>query len=229
MELLLWLWYYDKYFFFGIESTIQFYKNSWILPFIYHLVMIFICFYYLYLENKDYYNCDISFHMWHILSIIIHFIFSIILFIFRFYISQIQESELNYFDNSKKVLPKVRTLEKKIYYWIKQKTLQSPLGFIILFFAVIIFFGSIILIITYDFDMDSRCDKKLKNIIFWYSVLILITNSPAILCGIIMFFTKIIPALINIFCPKSPNYQNIIYNNGNDNMNSYLRKYEEYE
>jgi hypothetical protein len=113
MDLLLWLWFYDKNFFFGIESTIQFYKNSWILPFIYHLVMIFICFYYLYLESKDYYNCDISFHMWHFLSIIIHFIFSIILFIFRFYISQIQESELNYFDNSKKVLPKVRTLEKK--------------------------------------------------------------------------------------------------------------------
>ena len=68
----------------------------------------------------------------------------------------------------------------------------------------------------------------MKNIIFWYSVLILISNSPAILCGIIMFFTKIIPALINLFCPKSSNFQNVIYND-TDNMGNYLRKYEEYE
>jgi hypothetical protein len=59
-------------------------------------------------------------------------------------------------------------------------------------------------------------------------VIILITNFPAILCGIIMFITKIIPALINIFCPKSSNFQNIIYND-NDNMGKFLRKYEEYE
>lgn len=228
MELLLWLWFYNKYFFFGIESTIQFYKNSWILPFIYHIVMIFICFYYIYLEEKNYYNCDISYHMWHFFSIFIHLIFSLILISFRFQISKIQEKESKYFSNSKKILPEIRTLEKKIYYWIKQKTLQSYLGLLILFFSIIYFFGSITIILIYDFELDDRCDKKLKNILFWYSILYLITNSPFIFCGFIMLISKVFPCFFYIFFSKNFN-RNYLVNENLDNMNLYLRKYEEYE
>ena len=110
----------------------------------------------------------------------------------------------------------------------KAKNTSKLFGFINIIFFNNFFFGSITIILIYDFELDDRCDKKLKNILFWYSILYLITNSPFIFCGFIMLISKVFPCFFYIFFSKNFN-RNYLVNENLDNMNLYLRKYEEYE
>ena len=227
MELLLWLWYFDNNFFFKIKSTLFIYKFSWILPIIINLILTLICLYYLHLSDTEKYHCNNSFELWQTFKAYFNCLFSIILIYFIYIIKKYEEKEKKYFENSNKIQPKTKTIINKSYYWIKRKTLISPIGIIILYLSVINVFSSFFLVFIYHFNDNVYCDKLLKNILIYYSIFIIITNCPAILSFLIMFLFKGIFYIKNYFSPN----RNVSTVHTDDcrgkNLNDYVQNYSD--
>ena len=200
MEVLLWLWFYDSNFFFNIKTTLQFYKNAWVLPIITHIIVCFVCMYYLYISDDN--DCNEAFRLWQTLKFFISFLLMALLIYFIISINSYEKEEKNKFNNIKKVIYMGNTVKTKADIWIKRKTLLSPFGFLIFFFGVIYLFGSIFMMTIYKFDKHNICDQKLKNLLFWHSLFVILTNSPVIISLLIMLFTKFIPKIVRSVFPK---------------------------
>lgn len=207
MEVFLWLWFYDSNFFFNIKTTLQFYKNAWVLPIITHIIVCFVCMYYLFISDDN--DCNEAFRLWQTLKFFISFLLMALLVYFIISINSCEKEEKSRFKNTKRVIHLGNTVKTKADIWIKRKTLLSPFGFLIFFFGVIYFFGSIFMMSIYTFDKHNICDQKLKNLLFWHSLFVLITNSPVILSLLIMFFTKVVPMLINKLHPSVSNIEKL--------------------
>jgi len=227
MELLLWLWYFDNNFFFKIKSTLFIYKYSWILPIIINLILTFVCLYYLHLSDTDNYHCNNSFELWQTFKAYFNCLFSIILIYFIYLINKYENKEKKYFENSNKIQPKTKTIINRAYYYIKRKTLISPIGWIILYLSVINFFGAFFLICFYHYNDNVYCDKLLKNILLYYSLFILLTNCPVVISFIVMVLYKGLLYVKNYFSPN----KNVDTVHKSDcfrkNLNDYVQNYSD--
>lgn len=199
MELLLWLWFYDPKFFFSVKTSIQFYKNSIILPTLIHIFICFISLYYLYLT--EFYHCDEAFFLWQTFKIFFSFIFLLVLFFFRQEIINYEKKEKAYYSKAKKIYPQSSSVIEKADYWIKRHTLVSNMGIMFLFLSVISISSSMLILAIYSFNPTYICDMKLKNILYFHAIFILVTNSPLAFSCFCMFFTKAIPAILTFTCP----------------------------
>lgn len=227
MELLLWLWFYDPIFLFNLKTSLQFYKNAWILPMIIHSFLLFAGLYYLNLHES--YSCNESYKLWLTVKFFISFLFLGLLVLFRFHISSFEEEEKNYFSNSIQVQPDSKAARKKSDEWIKRKTLLSPYSLIILFMSVMLIFFSFFTIGLYSYDINSRCDDKLKKVLLYHPIFILVTNSPVVIGAIIMAVGKGMPLIMNSFKKTDINKK---FRNGldydkvsNKNMNELIKDY----
>lgn len=199
MELLFWLWYYDSKFFFDIKSSIQFYKNSIILPALIHLFICFTGLYYLYLT--EFYHCDEAFFIWQTYKIFFSFIFITVLFFFRLEIISYEKKEKSYYDKANQIYPQSLSVLDKADYWIKRNTLLSNMGIMVLFLSVISVSSSIFILCIYSFDRANVCDMKLKSILYYHSIFILASNSPLAVSCFTMLFTKLLPVISAFTCP----------------------------
>lgn len=200
MEIFLWLWFFESQFFFNIKSTLQFFKNAWLLPIVLHLFLIITCFYYLFLGYTQYY-CDISYLLWILFKLIFSLVFLGFLIGFHFYINNFEEKEKENFHNSSKFFKHANAVNKICDNWIKKKGLISPLGQIIFFLGILNFLFSIFIIFYKSYNDNEECEEKLKHMLFWHGIFIICTNSLVLVCCIILIFFKLIPMLFNYLCP----------------------------
>ena len=188
MEVLLWLWLYNSTFLFNIKSTLQFFKNIWILPIVTHIFVCFVTLYYLHLSAK--YKCDESFRIWQTLKFFLSFLFMALLFVFKYVISSFESEMKTHLQKISKIQDNIKRSIDNCGTIIKRKTLTSPFGMLILFFGGIYFFGSFFIVVIYTYDNKNICDDKLKNILKYHSMFVLITNAPLIVSCVVLLFTK---------------------------------------
>lgn len=226
MELFFWLWFYDSQFFFNIKTSLQFYKNSWIIPIVAHIFVCFVCMYYLFISEKN--ECNEAFRIWQTLKFFISFIFMALLIYFVIYINSYEEEEKKKYKNVKRVIKGGKTVNDRAGEWIRRKTLVSSFGVLILFLGVLYFFGSLFMMCIYEFDLHDVCDQKLRNLLFWQSLFVILTNSPAIIMLLIMLFTKCIPMILSAINPSLPSKMRQTGNcckKSPADMNKYIKDY----
>lgn len=183
MEILLWLWFYDKNLFFNINTTIQFFKNSWILPIIIHSFIVICSIYYLCLKAKI---CNVSYNFW----MCFYFIFSCFNIAFLILIRSICDKEIKKEENNNNTDPEQQKKNKIIIERkVKRNALTSSIGILILYIGIIHFIFNIFSMIFYHKAEKEECNKILKTMLIYYGLFNISINLP-ILIGIIVLIIK---------------------------------------
>jgi hypothetical protein len=141
MELLLWLYFYDKRWFFNIQMPFKIYKYIWFIPLFCHFFLISLGIYYMEISNGD--HSGLKTGLWN--QTLLSFTLSLNIIFFIFKMNQCYEKE-NKFVKTVRGALKYPSTFKEIHnhdYWIRRKTVFSSAGVILLFQGLFsIFFKS---------------------------------------------------------------------------------------
>ena len=113
-----------------------------------------------------------------------------LLFYFKYIISAYESEVKTHLQKISKIQDNIKKSIDNCGLIIKRKTLTSPFGMLILFFGGIYLFGSLFIVVIYTYDNKNVCDDKLKNILKYHSIFVLITNAPIIASLVVLLFTK---------------------------------------
>ncbi len=159
--------------------------------------MIIASIYYIILGHTIEYSCDTTFFLWQTLFIFISLFFTVFEILFRVLIDKENKKINTSFqvgkENTTSTSVRDTVIAKNkdiIYSLVKKATLIHPIGLMIFFLSIIQFIGSILLMICYRFDEYDNCDEKLKKLLFYYSLFIIICGIPTIFCVLFTLISK---------------------------------------
>lgn len=202
MELFLWLYFYDERWFFNLKLPIHVYRNIWFIPLIYHFFLASISLYYINL-NEDPFQCEDSLKVWIYQRIFFSLLLILCIILFKVKIKQTFSKELKHYSEAKKIYPILnQNCNLKYNYWIKQNSLISTSGILLLFLGFISLFWSYLIFKMFFYNpYYNNCNLKIQQLLFIHACIILYGNLLTILILILSIFIKISSNIAAFTCP----------------------------
>jgi hypothetical protein len=212
MELLLWLYLYDPRWFLDSKLIHKIFKYLWVIPLISHITFIAYSAYILIISrvtNKrhpiiinDIFNeCGYFLNSAIYGRISFSLLIALMIVLFEFKIHKIYQKENKFFKDAESIFPMVKiNVEKN---WMRRKALMSCSGILLLFFSIISFIWSSLMInFNYLENKFQGCDYNLVLNINLISIFIFLSNIPVIILIFFTVFLKINSFFCAYMCPK---------------------------
>lgn len=201
MELLLWMWFYDHRWFFDVKISLNVFKQTWLIPFIYNLFLSTICFIECFRNKMG--KCEPSMKIWLFSRAFFSFMISLNIIFFIKKITESHYKEIKGFENTIKVYPKLKETLNKYDFWIRRKSLISTSGILLLILCLISCFWSYMMI-NYYFIQDKfqGCNENILNLVYLNNMIALIGNLPLFIMFVFVVVIKITFIIIAFVSPS---------------------------
>lgn len=200
MELLLWLWFYDNRFFFSLKIPTTFYQLIWVVSIIINLLICSAGGYFI-IQKKI---IDSFIRILLLSNITICGITLIISIGFILRISYEHKKHFRNYSEALKTIPELSLVIKSNDFWVKNNSLNSFFGVVLLFCSIIIFFFSSGLM-TYrkqwrivPFEMHWLHEQ---NLLFYYAAYELLFTIPIFLEFLLSIVIKVGAFATVYLCP----------------------------
>lgn len=202
MELLLWFWLYDHRWFFNTRPDLTNYKYILSIPFLLNIGVAFVII--STVTGHDILDiCHPRLVVWMYSRSVLCVLMSIILIAFIMKIHFKEKQEKEYFKNAIKIYPEIKSALDDYDYWIKEQSLISTPGLILLVLASVSYFWSVIMFkFLFLDDKIVYCHESILYLIKYDSVLSMLGNIPLIIVLVSMFVIKISSLVIANTCPR---------------------------
>ena len=201
MELLLWLWFYDRRWVLNVNVGLSFYKNAWVIPLFLNLVVLSASLYFLNFSST--FSCDGSLRLWLYSRTLFSFLISINIIFFMFQIEALTEKMKKKFERCIKIYPELEGNIHKYDFVIKRKSLTSTSGiFMLILGCISLSWSYLIFSFYYIQNYYTNCDIKIQQMLKIHSLFTIFGNFPLLMSVIIFVIFKVGSALLGIICPE---------------------------
>ncbi len=192
MELLLWLYLYDRRWFLNIKMNFKIYCNLWLAVMIFHIIFFIKLFYKHSVHNFSYRT---AFNQ--IFSLVL--IFNIILFLLK--LREEEQKHVTKYTNFSKVFKSSQLIRpERNDYWVRSRTIFSGSGISLLTLSIFSFI---------KFYVETQAKEEidfsfftLQNIFPLFRILIFYSNMFILILAIILMHVKVFFYMTSSICPR---------------------------
>ncbi len=201
MELLLWLWFYDRRWVLNVNISLSFYKNAWVIPLFLNIVILCASVYFLNFSST--FKCDGSIRLWLYSRTFFSFLISINIIFFMYQIEYSIQEMRQKFERCIKIYPDLKENIEKYDFIIKRRSLTSISGyFMFILGSISLLWSYLIFSYYYLQNYYTNCDVKIQQMLKIHSLFTLFGNFPLIMSILLFLIFKVGSASLSVICPE---------------------------
>jgi len=201
MELLLWLWFYDRRWVLNVNIPLHLYRNAWLIPLFLNLVVLSGSFYFLHFSST--FSCDGSIRLWLYSRTFFSLLISLNIIFFMNQIDSSSDKMKKKFERCKKIYQELEGNIHKYDFVVKRKTLTSTSGtFMLILGTISLLWSYLIFSFYYVQNYFTNCDIKIQQMLKIHSLFTIFGNFPLVFSISIFIIFKLGSAFISFICPE---------------------------